>query len=59
MSSSPEFAFLLDLGMATIAALGFTYVFSRLKLPVVLGQLVAGIVTLSSARAKPPKEWRD
>jgi len=57
LASSPEFAFLLDLGMATIAALGFTYVFSRLKLPVVLGQLVAGIVTLPSARAKPPKEW--
>ena len=44
MSSSPEFAFLLDLGMATIAALGFSYVFSRLKLPVVLGQLVAGMI---------------
>jgi CPA2 family monovalent cation:H+ antiporter-2 len=30
--------------MATIAALGFSYVLSRLRMPVVLGQLLAGMI---------------
>ena len=44
LSSTPEFALLLSLGLAILAALGFSILFSKLKQPVVLGQLIAGII---------------
>ncbi len=44
MTSTPEFALLLDLGLAIFAALGFSLVFSKIKQPVVVGQLIAGII---------------
>ncbi len=44
MASSPEFVLLLDLGLAVVAALGFSYVFSRLHQPVVVGHLLAGMI---------------
>ncbi len=44
MASSPEFTLLLDLGFAIFAALGFSFLFSKLKQPVVVGQLIAGMI---------------
>ena len=42
--ASPDLTFLFDLGLAIFAALGFSYVFSKIKQPVVIGQLIAGII---------------
>ena len=42
--ASPEFILLLSLGLAILAALGFRVLFARLKQPVVLGQLIAGML---------------
>ena len=39
-----QVAFIVDLGVLAIAALGFSVLFIRLKLPVVIGQIVAGMV---------------
>ena len=44
MTASADFTFLFDLGLAVFAALGFSYLFSKIKQPVVVGQLVAGII---------------
>ncbi len=44
MSASADFSFLFDLGFAVFAALGFSYLFSKIKQPVVVGQLLAGII---------------
>ncbi len=44
LASSPEFTLLLDLGFAIFAALGFSFLFSKLKQPVVVGQLIAGMI---------------
>jgi len=44
LTASADFSFLFDLGLAVFAALGFSYLFSKLKQPVVVGQLVAGII---------------
>ena len=44
MASSPEFVLLLDLGLTILAALGFGFLFSKAKLPIVVGQLVAGML---------------
>jgi len=43
LASSPEFALLLDIGLTIISALGFSLLFSKLKQPVVVGQLLAGM----------------
>ncbi len=44
MTASADFSFLFDLGLAVFAALGFSYIFSKIRQPVVVGQLVAGII---------------
>jgi CPA2 family monovalent cation:H+ antiporter-2 len=44
LTASADFGFLFDLGLAVFAALGFSYIFSKIKQPVVVGQLVAGII---------------
>jgi len=44
LASSPEFVLLLDLGLTILAALGFGFLFSKAKLPIVAGQLVAGML---------------
>ncbi len=44
MTASADFSFLFDLGLAVFAALGFSYLFSKIKQPVVVGQLIAGII---------------
>jgi K+:H+ antiporter len=44
MAASADLSFLLDLGLAVFAALGFSYVFSKIRQPVVIGQLIAGII---------------
>jgi len=44
LTASADFSFLFDLGLAVFAALGFSYLFSKIKQPVVVGQLVAGIL---------------
>ena len=44
MASTPEFSLLLNLGLAIFAAFAFSIFFSRIKQPVVLGQLIAGII---------------
>ena len=44
MAATPEFSLLLNLGLAISAAFGFSFLFSKLKQPVVLGQLIAGII---------------
>jgi monovalent cation:H+ antiporter-2, CPA2 family len=44
LASSPEFVLLLDLGLTILAALGFGFLFSKAKLPIVVGQLVAGML---------------
>ena len=44
MASTPEFSLLLNLGLAIFAAFAFSILFSRIKQPVVLGQLIAGII---------------
>jgi CPA2 family monovalent cation:H+ antiporter-2 len=44
LAATPEFSLLLNLGLAISAAFGFSLLFSRLKQPVVLGQLIAGII---------------
>src|SRR6267143_7212574 len=44
LSASADFSFLFDLGLAVFAALGFSYLFSKIKQPVVVGQLIAGII---------------
>ena len=44
MAASADFTFLFDLGLAVFAALGFSYLFSKIKQPVVVGQLIAGII---------------
>ena len=44
MTASADFSFLFDLGLAVFAALGFSYLFSKIKQPAVVGQLVAGII---------------
>jgi len=44
LTASADFSFLFDLGLAVFAALGFSYLFSKIKQPVVVGQLIAGII---------------
>ena len=44
MAASADLSFLFDLGLAVFAALGFSYVFSKIRQPVVIGQLIAGII---------------
>ncbi len=44
MASTPEFSLLLNLGLAIFAAFAFSMLFSKLKQPVILGQLIAGII---------------
>jgi monovalent cation:H+ antiporter-2, CPA2 family len=44
LAATPEFSLLLNLGLAISAAFGFSLLFSKLKQPVVLGQLIAGII---------------
>jgi monovalent cation:H+ antiporter-2, CPA2 family len=44
LAATPEFSLLLNLGLAISAAFGFSMLFSKLKQPVVLGQLIAGII---------------
>ncbi|HEX4919641.1 MAG TPA: cation:proton antiporter, partial [Candidatus Bathyarchaeia archaeon] len=44
MASTPEFTLLLNLGLAVFAAFAFSTIFSRIKQPVVIGQLIAGII---------------
>ncbi|OLD56198.1 hypothetical protein AUI46_01865 [archaeon 13_1_40CM_2_52_13] len=44
MAATPEFSLLLNLGLAISAAFGFSFLFSKIKQPVVLGQLIAGII---------------
>jgi CPA2 family monovalent cation:H+ antiporter-2 len=44
LTASADFSFLFDLGLAVFAALGFSYLFSKIKQPVVIGQLIAGII---------------
>ena len=44
MASTPEFSLLLNLGLAIFAAFAFSILFSKIKQPVVLGQLIAGII---------------
>jgi K+:H+ antiporter len=44
LAATPEFSLLLNLGLAISAAFGFSFLFSKLKQPVVLGQLIAGII---------------
>lgn len=44
MASTPEFSLLLNLGLAIFAALAFSLLFSKIKQPIVIGQLVAGII---------------
>ncbi len=44
MASTPEFSLLLNLGLAIFAAFAFSTLFSKIKQPVVLGQLIAGII---------------
>jgi K+:H+ antiporter len=44
LASTPEFSLLLNLGLAIFAAFAFSTLFSKIKQPVVLGQLIAGII---------------
>lgn len=44
MASTPEFSLLLNLGLAVFAAFAFSILFSKIRQPVVLGQLIAGII---------------
>jgi len=44
LASTPEFSLLLNLGLAVFAAFAFSALFSKIKQPVVLGQLIAGII---------------
>ncbi len=44
LAATPEFSLLLNLGLAIFAALAFSVLFSRIKQPVVVGQLIAGII---------------
>jgi monovalent cation:H+ antiporter-2, CPA2 family len=44
LASTPEFSLLLSLGLAVFAAFSFSVLFSKIKQPVVLGQLIAGII---------------
>ena len=44
MASTPEFSLLLNLGLAVFAAFAFSTLFSKIRQPVVLGQLIAGII---------------
>ena len=44
MASTPEFSLLFSLGLSIFAAFGFSILFSKIKQPVVLGQLIAGII---------------
>jgi CPA2 family monovalent cation:H+ antiporter-2 len=44
LTASADFSFLFDLGLAVFAALGFSYLFSKIKQPAVIGQLIAGII---------------
>ena len=44
MASTPEFSLLLNLGLAIFAAFALSTLFERIKQPVVLGQLIAGII---------------
>lgn len=44
MASTPDFSLLLNLGLATFAAFAFSMLFAKIKQPVVLGQLIAGII---------------
>jgi len=44
LASTPEFSLLLNLGLAIFAAFAFSILFSKIKQPVVLGQLIAGII---------------
>ena len=44
LASTPEFSLLLNLGLAIFAAFAFSIFFARIKQPVVLGQLIAGII---------------
>ncbi len=44
LASTPDFSLLLNLGLALFAAFAFSMLFSKIKQPVVLGQLIAGII---------------
>ena len=44
MASTPEFTLLFNLGLSIFAAFAFSILFSKIKQPVVLGQLIAGII---------------
>jgi len=44
LASTPEFSLLLNLGLAVFAAFAFSTLFSKIRQPVVLGQLIAGII---------------
>ena len=44
MASTPEFSLLLNLGLAIFAAFAFSLLFAKIKQPVVLGQLIAGMI---------------
>jgi len=44
LASTPEFSLLLNLGLAIFAAFALSTLFERIKQPVVLGQLIAGII---------------
>jgi len=44
LASTPEFSLLLNLGLAIFAAFALSTIFERIKQPVVLGQLIAGII---------------
>jgi monovalent cation:H+ antiporter-2, CPA2 family len=44
LASTPEFSLLLNLGLAIFAAFALSTLFEKIKQPVVLGQLIAGII---------------
>jgi monovalent cation:H+ antiporter-2, CPA2 family len=44
LASTPEFSLLFSLGLSIFAAFAFSIFFSKIKQPVVLGQLIAGII---------------
>jgi monovalent cation:H+ antiporter-2, CPA2 family len=44
LASTPEFSLLFGLGLSIFAAFAFSILFSKIKQPVVLGQLIAGMI---------------
>ena len=43
-ASDAEFILLFDLGLTILVALAFSFIFSKAKIPMALGQLVAGML---------------